>query len=383
VSLEALLDIQPDQLDDDQLTQYNLELIQLADRLKAKTLAALGEWDNRAIWAADGAVNAGTWLARNAELSGQEARTLIRGARSLRRTTAVAAAVANGDLSTNKGLILARLANPRTAQHFQQAEQLLVKQAQDLSVDDTKTLARQWQIMADSDGPEPDHGDQSARLSPSYDGWWRLDANLNPDDGLIFRTALDQIMQDLYQAETADGRPARTAAQRRADALAEMARRATAAPHDKPAARPLIIIKADLDDLKRRAGSTATTDDGYPITPDMLHRLLCDANISRVIIDSDSAVIDVGRESRTATAAQRRALTVRDRGCVFPGCDRPPGWCEAHHIQWWEHNGPTNLQNLALLCSRHHHDIHKGLFNISRHPDGQITFTRANGHPLN
>jgi hypothetical protein len=162
-----------------------------------------------------------------------------------------------------------------------------------------------------------------------------------------------------------------------------MARRATAAPDDKPAARPLITIKADLEDLKRRAGGTAVTDDGFPVPPDMLHRLLCDANVSRVVVTGESVVIDVGRESRTATAAQRRALLVRDGGCVFPGCDRPPGWCEAHHIEWWEHNGPTDLLNLALLCSRHHHDIHKGLFTISRDSNGRLTFMRANSNPIN
>jgi hypothetical protein len=382
VSLEALLDIKPDQLDDDQLSEYALELMKLNDRLQAATLAALGEWDNRAVWAADGAVSGGAWLARRAELSGQEARALIRASRSLHRTTAVAEAVASGELSTNKGRILAGLRNERTAEVFERDEELLVKQAKELSVDETKTLARQWQIIADSDGPEPDHGDQSARLSSSYDGWWRLDANLNPDDGLIFRSALEQIMQDLYQAETADGRPARSVAQRRADALTEMARRATAAPDDKPAARPLITVKADLEALEQRAGRPAVTDDGFPISPEMLHRLLCDANVCRVVINGESVVIDVGRDSRTATAAQRRALMVRDGGCVFPGCDRPPGWCEAHHIEWWEHNGPTDLQNLSLLCSRHHHDIHKGLFNITRNPDGRLIFTRANGTAL-
>jgi hypothetical protein len=291
----------------------------------------------------------------------------------------VAEAVASGDLTVNRARPLARLRNERTADLFDRDEELLIKQAKELTVDETAKLARYWQINADSDGPEPDDDKQSARFSPSYDGHWKLDANLNPEGGMIFGSALDQIMQDLYRAETAGGEPARSAAQRRADALIEMARRATAARADQPAARPLVIVKTDLEAVESRAGRPAETDNGTPVSPQTLQRLLCDANVCRVVINGESVVLDVGRDSRTATAAQRRALLVRDGGCAFPGCDRPPGWCEAHHIVWWEHDGTTDLLNLCLLCSHHHHAIHKGRFSVSREPEGGLTFTRADG----
>jgi len=245
----------------------------------------------------------------------------------------------------------------------------------------TIRLARRWQIQADTNGPAPDDDDQTARLSSAYERRWRLDANLNPESGLIFKNVLEQIMDELFQAAAADGTPAGASLRRRGDALVEMARRASATNDDRPAARPLIIVRVELADLESRA-RWAVTPNGDVIDNTTLHRLLCDADISRVITRGDSEILDVGRASRTATAAQRRALTIRDGGCVFPGCDRPPGWCQAHHINWWENNGPTDLANLCYLCSRHHHEIHRRRFNVQRQPDGTLVFTRSDGAVL-
>jgi hypothetical protein len=89
-----------------------------------------------------------------------------------------------------------------------------------------------------------------------------------------------------------------------------------------------------------------------------LRRIACDARISRVITDGRSQPLDVGRTTRTVTAALWRALVARDGGCTHPGCDRPPGWCEAHHIKHWADGGTTTLDNLKLVCSRHHREEH-------------------------
>ena len=72
----------------------------------------------------------------------------------------------------------------------------------------------------------------------------------------------------------------------------------------------------------------------------------------------------------------------RDGGCTFPGCDRPPGWTQAHHVIHWIKDGPTDIDNLALLCHFHHHRIHEGGFGATRGPDGTMTFTRPDGTPI-
>ena len=91
-----------------------------------------------------------------------------------------------------------------------------------------------------------------------------------------------------------------------------------------------------------------------------VQRLACDASIRRVLLGPGSAVIDVGRALRVPAGATRAALRVRDGGCVWPGCDRPSSWTNAHHILHWGHGGDTNLDNLVLLCHRHHWSVHEG-----------------------
>jgi HNH endonuclease len=81
------------------------------------------------------------------------------------------------------------------------------------------------------------------------------------------------------------------------------------------------------------------------------------------------------------TAAQRAALVVRDGGCVFPDCQRPPSWCEAHHLQHWLHGGPTDLANLALICRAHHRAVHEGGWRLQRDPDGRLTATPPHRKP--
>ena len=88
-----------------------------------------------------------------------------------------------------------------------------------------------------------------------------------------------------------------------------------------------------------------------------------------------SQPLDVGRATRVVPPAQRTALAVRDRGCVFPGCDRPLAWCDAHHLWHWVDGGPTDLANLALLCRAHHRTVHEGGWQLTRGPDGRFTAT--------
>ena len=94
--------------------------------------------------------------------------------------------------------------------------------------------------------------------------------------------------------------------------------------------------------------------DGTELTPGQLRRWACDAGIIPIVLGGDSAPLDVGREQRLVTPDIRHALHARDKGCVFPGCNRAPADCDAHHIVPWQQGGPTALRNLVLLCSQHH-----------------------------
>ncbi|MFI0431583.1 MAG: DUF222 domain-containing protein [Candidatus Nanopelagicales bacterium] len=100
----------------------------------------------------------------------------------------------------------------------------------------------------------------------------------------------------------------------------------------------------------------------------------CDGEINRLVLGPGSRPLDIGRTQRTIPPHLRRALDVRDGGCIVPGCDRPPGWCEAHHIKHWADGGITSLENSALLCSKHHHELHLGHWTIdARHGKPRAT----------
>ncbi len=102
-----------------------------------------------------------------------------------------------------------------------------------------------------------------------------------------------------------------------------------------------------------------------PIGPRLLGRLACDSLMQKVLLSSGGAVLDLGRDTRTVSRAQRRALNARDRGCVIPGCSAPPQYCEAHHVVWWRNNGRTDIDNLALVCGRDHNLIHLGVWELT------------------
>jgi len=117
-----------------------------------------------------------------------------------------------------------------------------------------------------------------------------------------------------------------------------------------------------------------------PIHRRDIARLLCDCSVSRIVTGPDSLPLDVGRTRRTVPPALRRALVARDGGCRFPGCDRPPGWCDAHHTVPWMEGGCTTRDGLILLCDRHHHVVHQpgwsldfdGTHLVIRRPGGTV-----------
>src|SRR5947208_10566469 len=109
----------------------------------------------------------------------------------------------------------------------------------------------------------------------------------------------------------------------------------------------------------------AVTETGVPLSAATARRLACDATIIPLVLGANSEPLDIGRATRLIPPAIRRALIARDRGCAFPGCRRPPRWCDAHHIKYWADGGETCLENLVLLCSHHHDLIHHSQWTVA------------------
>ncbi|WP_433367361.1 DUF222 domain-containing protein [Actinoplanes sp. CA-142083] len=238
------------------------------------------------------------------------------------------------------------------------------------------------------------HQRRSFTLSLPVNGMVRLSGALGVEDAAIVTAAL----QPLCGPTPGDDR---SFPQRRADALIDVCRlalRTTELPHGggEP---PQLALTIPFAPLASALGATAhprlssTTGqlhtgvhfgrlgvgvlpDGERISAATARRLACDARILPLILGGTSQVLDVGRSRRLAHGALRRALTVRDGGCAFPGCDRPPRWCEAHHLRPWSEGGKTDLDNLVLLCRHHHRLLHvpAGGWQAKLDPDRLPTF---------
>ena len=136
-----------------------------------------------------------------------------------------------------------------------------------------------------------------------------------------------------------------------------------------------VVVTIDLDTLTSGLGVATTGTDGR-ITAAEARRLACTAHLVPVVLGGTSEVLDLGRARRLFTAAQRRALGVRDGHCRAEGCDIPAAWCEAHHLIPWSEGGKTDLDNAILLCCHHHHRAHDDRYLHDRLPDGDVRFHR-------
>jgi hypothetical protein len=167
----------------------------------------------------------------------------------------------------------------------------------------------------------------------------------------------------------------RTYGQRRADALVEVCRLVlnTGDLPENGGDRPQLTVTIRFSDLRDQVGA-ATLDTGDRLTATHARRLACDAHLLPAVLGSQGQVLDVGQSRRLITGALRRALVVRDGGCAFPGCDRPPRWTEGHHIRSWVDGGPTSLDNSVLLCGPHHRMIHHSDWSVRLGHDGLPEF---------
>lgn len=154
--------------------------------------------------------------------------------------------------------------------------------------------------------------------------------------------------------------PEVTRPQRMADALASLAGGPPARTGTQAAQRAAgwatstVVVVIKEADLYARAAATGLLPSGAKLSAGELRRLCCQADLLPLVLGTDSEILDVGLIHRLVTPSIRRALGIRDGGCIFPHCDAPDAECEAHHVIGWQHGGPTSLENLVLLCAHHH-----------------------------
>jgi hypothetical protein len=358
------------------------ELERSARAIAAERARCLTEIERRGMHAADGQLSAAAWVARRHGIPRGAAESQVCVARALEEMPQVAGALARGEISTAAAEVLAR-AREAGPQAFARAEEAFVESARTLSHRDLRAELDRWRTEVDADRAERDEDERHARraFTPvvAPDGMVRVGGELDPENGQVLITALRAKVDAWARGGSGDER---TPAQRRADALGEICREWLDLA-DRPSLvgeRPHVVVALDLAALEGRSGGRASLEDVGPITAESARRLACDAQVARVITDARSMPLEVGRATKVVSPALRRALAIRDGGCAFPGCERPPGWCDAHHARHWADGGETGLSNLVLLCRPHHRVIHRG-FGVAL-VDGRPVFRRRDGTPL-
>jgi hypothetical protein len=190
-------------------------------------------------------------------------------------------------------------------------------------------------------------------VTTDWTGMVLVRGQLDPVNGASFKAAIDHFAAP-QPTDPQTGVPdPRSKGQRQVDALGLLAKIALRRAGEGKAEvdRPKVVIHLPANESPQTG----------PLSPAWIARFACDSAVEAVSPEK----LFLGKTVRTVTPAQRRFLTARDGGCVIPGCFTPPGWCDAHHVNWWSRGGPTDVTNMALVCGRHHTDIHSGIWSLT------------------
>ena len=293
-----------------------------------------------------------------------------------------------GELGLDHAHVIVQATRDLQADLASDLEAFLAQHAAPLTPKQLRVVAEE--LVAAAAAPE-ESAEQTAKkragqhlnLSETLDGRWRLDGWLDAEAGLIISKAIAEFLRK----PDPDGDVlTESIGHRRAEALVQMARHASAhaeSCNGEGGGRHTVIVGLSHQALIDGLG-TAGTPDGQRLPAATVRRMACDAGIIPAVYGSDSEILDFGRRTRTIANGLRHFIVARDGGCVWPGCDRPPSWTEAHHReQWLRDHGETEPENLDSLCSHHHHKVHEDDWKITigDDPDRTPWFWPPDGRP--
>jgi hypothetical protein len=372
--IAELLGREWDRLSDDELLESVRRIETWSRQLYAVTLAVTKEADSRGLAGRQGVSSTAVLLRQLLRLSPRVAKRRVEdatdvcssmavsGSRVASRLPGAASALRAGDLSEEQlGVVrrtLRELPDDVAPSTRIQVEQQLVGEAQRFDPCQLGKLAMRIRAHLDPDGVLRSERDAAEKmelsLTQDVNGVIRVRGRLSAEGAAVLRSALSPLAKPLPKDP-------RSAAKRRADALVELVRRVLTAGTlpVEGGVRPQVGLTVDVAELRRNAG-VVDLDWGGTVSIETARRICCDAEIIPIVMRGGSQPLDVGRRQRLVTGPLRRALMARDRGCVAPGCDRPPEWCEAHHLVHWAGGGATSIDNTALVCGYHHTVLHQG-----------------------
>jgi Domain of unknown function (DUF222)/HNH endonuclease len=357
----ALSDLSVDELED--------EIATLASHIYAGTcrwLELVAELDRRGGLAG---CSTAEWLAWRCALTPRAAREHVRVARCLGELPLIHEAFACGELSYAKVRALTRVAEPEN-------EQELLELARHMTASQLERAVRAYRQVS-ADEAEDLHALAYSGYTWEPDGSLIVRARLAPEDGALFVRALeasrDRLQEREWSEERGSAEPRRPTSAEAFVALAETAVASEAAGRSG-GERYQVVVHVEADE------GASVLEDGPALAPETAERLACDASLVE-IVERDGVPLSVGRKTRTIPPAMRRALQARDRRCSFPGCENRR-FLHAHHIRHWARGGETKLDNLVLLCPRHHRFVHEAGYAIRDCGNGRLEFRDPWGAPV-
>ena len=347
----------------DELAADVVEVSRAVDVLTCRIAAITDEVRRRGIHETQGFLSVTRWLAHTTDTDDSTTQRIVTLGRTLTEHPDTRRTAESGDLSGSRLRILTRAARAHP-DAYRDHEGMLLGLAEELELRDLRKAVTHWANCADAVAAERSFTEQQEAsylfVSLTADDMVKIDGLLDKETGEAVLTALDAAMTPEARADGATG-DLRPAPRRRAAALGDICTRfLDHHPGVIGGQRPHVSVIVDLDTLLDRGGRRCELARTGTITPETARRILCDAEVIRIIVDGDSVPLEMGRAVRTATPAQRKALAIRDGGCTWPGCRRPPDWCDAHHRTHWLNGGHTDLDDLELLCKPHHMAEHRG-----------------------
>ena len=322
------------------------------------------------------------WLAKETGTSAHKNRGAAELGAAMARSDELTEALSTGTISTDKASVAVGAAADETI------DAALLDEIADLPLNSVKPAVEQWRARnhpdRDADQARVQRDRRFLKLTGLPDGMTRIEGLLDPLSAAKVRATLDSVMN----ASAFDG-TGRTRDQRCADSLTQLCDAASKGEIKGGRSNAKLMVTAPFETLVERSNERGRTHVGPTLDAAAVRQLACDAGIHRVITGPASSILEFGHETRLVSENQFTALVVRDQHCRWPGCTIRATWCDAHHITEWTEYGPTNLDNLALLCHRHHQMSHQPGWSISgngntieiHHPDGSLDISKPPGEP--
>ena len=349
------------------------ELRRLGNCIDAEFTRRLHRFDKGGGYGATAALTAKAWLRWKCNFSPAAAADRVAVSRELERLSQAAQAFADGDFSYPHAAMIARTAEKLGEKMEANAETILVAAAKELDLARLHVVTVKLRHFMDPDSVREEANESHERrflsLSQTLDGVFYLNGRLDAEGGATLQTALNA----LGGPPTVEDK--RTPRQRRADLLVELARQQLdgGTLPEVGGQRPHLAVTVSMATLANQPGSLAADLEwAQPIPAEAARRLACDAAVTPVFLGSESNQPRADKTTRVISGSQRKALVVRDKGCRFPGCDRPADWTDAHHLKHWADGGKTVIENLVLLCRRHHRKVHEEGWRLIVVGDGDV-----------